>query len=371
MVLLIITGILFAGYSILVCYYWWSWTHIPEFTPSQDPANIRVSVVIPARNEEHRIGNLLQALSEQDYPAGLYEVIVVDDHSEDRTAEIAARYPGVRVISLKTEAINSYKKKALETGIAAATGLWIVATDADCVPAESWLKTLAACAKEKNALFIAAPVYMSHDHSVLQVFQSMDFMILQAITGAVVQNNQLTMCNGANIAYRKDVFEEVGGFKGIDDIASGDDMLLMYKIWNRYPDQVVYLRSQQSVVTTNAEPTWIAFFRQRIRWASKAARYTDKRFFPVLLGVYLFNFSLFSLVPAGIWNPDYWKWFGIFWIAKTIVELPLFLSAARFFRAMPATPWFFFLQPLHILYITVSGLFGQFGKYEWKGRQVK
>jgi biofilm PGA synthesis N-glycosyltransferase PgaC len=202
-------------------------------------------------------------------------------------------------------------------------------------------------------------------------FQAMDFMILQGITGAVVQREQLSMCNGANLAYEKKAFESVNGFAGIDTIASGDDMLLMYKIWKKFPKQVHYLKSPGAIVSTQPMQTWKQFFRQRIRWASKANKYEDKRFFPVLLLVYLFNLSFLALIIGGFFDYRYWIVLGFAWVAKTLVELPLFASAAKFFHKQWALKLFFFFQPLHILYTIISGLFGQFGKYEWKGRQVR
>ncbi len=370
MVLLVTCGILFMGYGLLVLYYWYGWKNIPLFTPAASAPQTRISIIIPARNEAAHIGHLLKALQEQDYPSILFEIIVVDDHSEDETAEIVRQFPGVHLILLRAGTINSYKKKAIETGIAAATGEWILATDADCIPPAGWLRTIASFAEKKEAVFIAAPVYMKHSKSLLQLFQAMDFMVLQAITGAVVHKRQLTMCNGANLAYTKKAFEEVKGFSGIDNIASGDDMLLMYKIGKRYPEKVMYLKSEQAIVSTQPQPTWRSFFNQRLRWASKAARYQDKRFFPVLLWVYLFNLSFLSLLVAGLWCSCYWKWFLVLWVAKTMVELPLFLSAARFFQATTTAIWFFFFQPLHMIYTVISGLFGQAGSYEWKGRKV-
>lgn len=370
MILLIICGILFFLYSILVVYYWYGWKIVPVYKATGG-AFIKCSIIIPARNEEDNIASLLTALSGQTYPANLFEVIVVDDHSTDRTAERVRSFPGVRLISLRDEGINSYKKKAIETGIAAAKGELIVTTDADCLPPAGWLETITSLAREKKPVFIAAPVSMDHDSSVLQLFQSMDFMMLQAITGAVVQKKQLTMCNGANISYSKEAFYEVNGFTGIDTIASGDDMLLMYKIWKQHPGEVYYLKSKEAVVSTQPQKTWKAFLNQRIRWASKANKYEDKRFLPVLLLVYFVNLGFLGLVAAGCWNACYLLWLLVLLVAKSLAELPLFLSAARFFNRTALVKWFFFFQPLHILYTIVSGLFGQFGKYEWKGRKVR
>lgn len=371
MLLLFLCILLFIIYAWLVLYYWFQWEKIPEPMLTSRIKDLRVSVIIPARNEESNIGNLLTALRSQDYPRELLEIIVVDDHSTDQTTAIVSGFENTRLISLSEEGINSYKKKAIETGIAASTGELIITTDSDCIPGNRWISIMVDHAVKNNAEFVAAPVVIACNNSVLQMFQALDFMILQAITGAVVQGRQLSMCNGANMAYSRKAFDEVNGFSGIDHIASGDDMLLMYKIWKRYPDGVVYLKSKEAIVSTQPQDTWKNFFQQRIRWASKAANYEDKRFFPVLLLVYLFNLSFAVLAIAGFFNSQYWLYLGALWIGKTLVELPLFWSAANFFEKRWAIKVFFFFQPLHIAYTIISGFLGQIGKYEWKGRRVR
>ena len=371
MILLYIIISLFVLYSLLIIYYWLAWKSIPDYVPSAWLPQIKISVIIPARNEEDNIGQLLQALQEQTYPVGLVEVIVIDDHSTDRTASIVQQFSSVKLLQLKDNGINSYKKKAIETGIAAATGELIVTTDADCIPNNDWLKTIAAFKEEKQSVFIAAPVVIDCNSSFLQLFQAMDFMVLQGITGAAVSKKKLSMCNGANLAYEKKAFHEVNGFAGVDHIASGDDMLLMHKIWKQYPDRIHYLKSKAAIVATQPMKTWRAFFNQRIRWASKAKSYDDKRIFAVLLLVYLFNMSFLGLAVAGFFCHYYWIYLGGLWLGKTIIELPFIISVASFFGKQSLVKYFFFFQPVHILYTIVSGLFGQFGKYEWKGRKVK
>ena len=334
-------------------------------------AKTKISVIVPARNEEENIGQLLQALQNQTYPKELFEVIVVDDHSTDKTANIVQQFSAVKIIQLKDDGINSYKKKAIETGIAAATGELIVTTDADCLPSKDWLKLIVAYKEEKQSVFIAAPVKIDSSSSLVQMFQAMDFMVLQGITGAAVYKKKMSMCNGANLAYERKAFYEVNGFAGIDHIASGDDMLLMHKIWKQYPDRVHYLKSKDAIVSTEPMKTWKDFFNQRIRWASKATNFADKRIFAVLLLVYLINLSFLLLLVAGCWFPHYWIYLIGLWIAKTIIEFPLFISLCNFFNKQWAIKLFFFFQPLHVFYTIISGLFGQFGKYEWKGRKVK
>ncbi len=155
---------------------------------------------------------MLTALQKQTYPKELVEIIVINDHSEDGTADVVTRYKEVKLLHLKNDSINSYKKKAIETGIAAATGELIVTTDADCLPPENWLRTIAAFKEEKQSVFIAAPVVINCNSSILQIFQSLDFMVLQGITGAAVSKKKLTMCNGANLTYERKAFCEVNGF---------------------------------------------------------------------------------------------------------------------------------------------------------------
>lgn len=370
MVLFIITILLFCCYSLLMLYYYRAWKAIPDYHPSGTAAT-RVTVIIPARNEEKNIDRLLSALRQQSYPAACTEIIVVDDHSTDATADIVRQYPEVLLLQLKEDAINSYKKKAIEKGIAMATGTFIVTTDADCIPGPGWLQQLLAFKEEKKSVFIAAPVQFTHNHSVLQTFQALDFLVLQGITAAAVHKGVHSMCNGANMGYDKNAFTAVNGFAGIDHIASGDDMLLMHKITDRFPGQVHYLKSAGAIVHTAPMPTWKSFFNQRIRWASKATFYTDKRISAVLLLVYLFNLLFAALLIAGVFNTDYLFLLLGTWAAKTIVEYPFVYSVAVFFGETPLTRWFFFFQPLHILYTIISGLLGQFGPYEWKGRKVK
>ncbi|MBK5272966.1 MAG: glycosyltransferase [Bacteroidia bacterium] len=374
MMLLVACISLFTLYSILIIYYWQSWRSVPDYISNDQSAQIKISVIIAARNEEENIRQLLLALQQQTYPKQYFEIIVVDDNSKDSTSSVVKEFPEVILLQTKNEGINSGKKKAIETGIAGATGELIVTTDADCLPGKEWLQTISSFKKEKQPVFIVAPVILTSSekrHRLLSVFQQLDFLVLQGITAASVYRNIHSMCNGANLAYERKTFYDVNGFKGIDDIASGDDMLLMHKIWKKYPHQVYYLKSKDVLVATNTMKTWKEFFNQRIRWASKAGRYDDKRIFFVLLLVYLFNLSFGVLLVAGCWHHEYWFWLIGMCIGKTILEFPFVNSVAIFFNKQSLVKYFFLFQPLHIFYTILSGLFGQFGKYEWKGRKVR
>lgn len=363
---------LFIIYSILIIYYLQAWKSIPLYEPVNTRPALKVSVIVAARNEEANIGKLLKALTEQSYPTELTELIVVDDHSTDKTAEIIRQYPEARLLQLKDDGLNSYKKKAVETGISAASGDLIVTTDADCIPPSLWLETVVNCKVKTNAVCIVAPVvFQKTENFILSTFQELDFLVLQGITGASVHKKIHSMCNGANFAYERKIFYEVNGFEGIDHIASGDDMLLLHKIWKKYPAFVTYLKSPNAIVPTEPMKTWSDFINQRTRWASKAAWYDDKRIFAVLLLVYLFNLCFEILFVLGFFNYHYWIWLSGLLVLKALIEIPFVASVARFFGKQGLLRWFIFFQPLHITYTIVSGFVGQFRKYEWKGRRVK
>jgi cellulose synthase/poly-beta-1,6-N-acetylglucosamine synthase-like glycosyltransferase len=207
-------------------------------------------------------------------------------------------------------------------------------------------------------------------------------LCLQGITGAAVFKKWHGMGNGANLAYTKQSFEDVKGFESIDHIASGDDFFLIQKMKKLFPKDIYYLKSKEVIVTTKAEKNLSGFLNQRIRWASKANKYTDKSIFPVLLLVYLFNLSLAFLFTFSIINPVYFTFFNKSTVSilelsfsllfvKTLIELFFLFKVAKFFENKLLLFWFSFFQPFHIVYTLISGLFGSFGKYEWKGRRVR
>ena len=371
MILLYITiGLLFL-YSFLILFYRAGWQELKPFSQLSPEAFIKISVIIPARNEEENIGKLLSSIRRQTYPDHLYEVIVIDDHSTDNTATIVNAFSFAKLLRLEADNINSYKKKAIETGIAAASGDLIVTTDADCIVQENWLRTIVAFKEDTNAVFITAPVVMENDSTILQTFQTLDFLVLQGITAASAQKRIHNMCNGANLAYEKKAFFDVNGFTGIDHIASGDDMLLMQKFVQRFPKKTSYLLSKDAIVTTQAPKTWKEFFSQRIRWASKATNYNDIKIFCTLFLVYFFNCALLALLITGFWKPFLWLGLVGILIVKTIIELIFLYPVARFYDKQKLLRLFPSFQPLHIVYTVIAGWLGIFGSFEWKGRRVK
>jgi cellulose synthase/poly-beta-1,6-N-acetylglucosamine synthase-like glycosyltransferase len=366
-------------YGLLMLWYRYGWRHLRAFAPSAlPPCSTSVSVIIPARNEEKHILSCLEAVSLQSYPKDLLEIIVVNDCSTDRTAELVANFPAsnVRLVNLAdyldgSGPLNSYKKKAIETAVSLSTGELIITTDADCVMSQHWVRTLVSYYEHQGAKFIAAPVSFHRENGFFKVFQSLDFLTMQGITGATAHLRCGTMCNGANLAYEKKAFQEVGAFRGIDCIASGDDMLLMYKMYKAYPDRIGFVKHPNAIVRTLPQENVASFMQQRIRWASKADKYEDKRMTMVLAFVYLWNIVLFALFAVGLVYPRLLIWCLCLIVFKTLVELFFLWPVARFFQKTHLLWQFFPAQFLHIPYVITAGWLGKFGSYQWKDRHVR
>jgi cellulose synthase/poly-beta-1,6-N-acetylglucosamine synthase-like glycosyltransferase len=378
-VILILSVLLTMLYVSLMLLYRKGWQQQPEFSvPALYIPSTRISVIVPARNEQDNIGACLDSILAQTYPSYLFEVIVVDDHSEDSTAPIVAEYAdrGVRCIRLADylpmgKAVNAYKKMALATGIAQSSGALVVTTDADCIVPNAWLMHIAAIFEQRDAMMVVAPVIYKSRRKVLEIFQLIDFMSMQGITGAAHALKLGNMSNGANLAFRRSAFDQVRGYEGILDLASGDDFLLMMKMHDAAPDRIAYLKSANAAVTTLPQPTWWALLQQRIRWASKSGKYKDHRLTAILVLVYFFNLLVAILAVGSLFHPAFvFTCYSVFTI-KTAVEFWFLRPVARFFHTDWALIWFPFLQPLHVTYIVLAGFLGFVGKYHWKGRTVK
>jgi biofilm PGA synthesis N-glycosyltransferase PgaC len=371
----IITGILLIFYCGLLLYYryWWFASSLYESINISQPVT-SFTVVIPARNEGVNIRKCLESITNLDYPSELLDVIVVDDHSEDDTYFIASTFPNVKLIKLSdyiTDEYNSYKKQAITLGVQQAKGSYIITTDADCIVPPNWLRAYDAVIQNRQSVFIAAPVAIIDNPSMLNKFETLDFMMLQGITAAAVQSGMHAMSNGANLCFQKKAFMAVDGYSNIDHIASGDDLLLMQKIDKQFPGRIHYCKSKEAVVLTNGSANILSFLQQRIRWASKGKYYEGIFFKSAVILVFLLNCSFLFVFVAVFFNKMLWPALIVLMIIKSSIEL-IFLYPVSLFFGKTNLLWIFLrLQPLHILYMVTAGFLGNMVKYQWKGRTVR
>lgn len=371
---LIAGGVFSLLYVLLVLYLVKGWFRIKLFSPKNEAFKTKVSVLVAARDEEKNIRGTIEAILNQKYPKGLIEIIIVDDHSTDNTPIIIQSYAaqGVKLLRLtESEVLNSYKKKALTEAIHLSTGELMVATDADCQMGPNWLSSIVSLYEEKGFYLISGPVLYFKERNVFEKLQALEFLYLIGLGAASIGNRQASTCNGANLAYRRDIFMELNGFQGIDDLASGDDELFLHKVASKYPEKIGFCKSPEAVVYTEAKDSLSSFISQRKRWASKSTHYKKKAIVYLGIGVWLFNvFLLLNLINA-IVNPEYWLLTICFFGAKFLMELAFMVPLSYFFQRLNLLIYLPFLSFIHIFYLIYIGIAGNSGKYYWKGRLVR
>lgn len=368
-------------YALLLGWVLRIWRHLPSITPHDHwVPSTRVSVLIPARNEAVNIDRCIQSVLCQTYPPDLMEVLVIDDHSEDSTAQIVAAVKDPRVRLIRLADFPAYtlpgmalKKQALALGVDQARGEWIVCTDADCVTPAEWLRHIAFCRETRNSLLVSGPVAFHGESGLLERFQGLDYLGTMLLTGVGIHTGGFHLGNGANLAYAKKAFQEVGGYDGNTHLASGDDLLLSQKMAFFYPGRICFLKNATATVLTQAMPGIQDFVRQRLRWASKSGAYRQWR----LSGVQALVFGLsWALIVSTLTLP----WAGpggIFmafaaWGLKLAADFFLLRAATRFFGRPDLLRSFLPAQFLHVIYFALVGLAAIFNRrYEWKGRETR
>lgn len=373
-VISILSIVLALAYLGLYLFLLKGWKGIETYSLKNSSFKTSVSILIAARNEEDKIFNTISDILAQDYPADLFELVVVDDHSSDRTSEIVLSFAdrGVKLIVLnENKPLNSYKKKAISEAIKFSDSELIVTTDADCRMDPDWLKTMIGFYESGDYKMISAQVIYFEEKSIFEELQTIEFLFLTGLGAAGIGNKMPSTCNGANLAYRREVFIELKGFQGIDDLASGDDELFLHKVASVYPDGIGFCKSKDAIVYTHAKGNLDEFIQQRKRWASKSTRYKNKAIIVIGLLVWLFNFIVILNAILGFFNPIYWYFYLGISSLKLIAEMTFMIPVCRFANRSKLLWYMPFLTVIHMFYLMYIGIAGNTGKYRWKGRLVR
>ena len=325
----------------------------------------RFSIVVPFRNEAENLPKLLESLSKLNYPADLFEVILVDDASDFRFKINDFRFKISLINTIRVS--NSPKKDAISTAMQVAKNDWIITTDADCVVNENWLLSLDNFIQLHDVSMLAGAVTYDCQNSFLHHFQQLDLASLQGATIGSFGLKKGFMCNGANFAYTKSFFQELNGFDGNDGIASGDDVFLLQKAIARFPEKVHYLKSENNIVITKPLDDWKSLFYQRVRWASKTGSYQSS--FGKGLGLIVFggNLGLLFVVCCLLFGNENTFILIILLLTKWAVDFFLIHKTNEFLKNKTH---FFLISSLLYPFFSVSvAIYSLFGKYEWKGRE--
>jgi cellulose synthase/poly-beta-1,6-N-acetylglucosamine synthase-like glycosyltransferase len=330
-----------------------------------------VTVIVAARDEAPYIQSCLDSLLHQTYPSHLYEIIVVDDHSSDGTADIARQcsrtFPNLRVVALASQAKSSPKKAAIEMGVTLGHGDIILTTDADCQVPSKWIEVMVQHFDEKTAA-VASWIDVKTSNALLSKLESLDVFSLSLIGATAIGLGKPILANGANFAYRRDIFTALRGFAGTDHYGSGDDDLFLQKIGKKSGKKVTFTFERHSGVKTKANETLKSFLSQRFRWASKSAVYPIP-FIALEIVLYLIIFSFVPGIPVlllcqkSVMPPL----FSLF--VKLVADF-LYLRLGYSKIGRKVNPLYFILAEFfQMSYIIIVGIGGLFGTYTWKGRR--
>lgn len=360
-------------YATVLVFFAWVWQYktptlsrifVPNYSLS------KVCVVIPVRNEAHNLPALLSDLAKQNFPKEQLEIWVIDDHSEDETAEKAFFFqkemPFLYYSKLKKE--QKGKKAALTEALRQTTAEWIITTDADCRVGEDWVRTMHNFYQQTEAYMVSSLVTFNEPKNFWEKLQIVEFASLVGVGAVSLILGKASMANGANLAFRRDLFWEMGGYEGSETIASGDDEFLLRKFFRKYPKKVFFLKDQRAVVRTQASPDVTFFYEQRKRWASKWKLHQDWATQVLAISIFAFYLSIFwaflGYITGSIKSPII-LWAFLAKLLGEIVFLQPILIYLGYGRLGYGIGIWQFLYPVYAIGL---GIGANVGKYIWKGR---
>ena len=335
-------------YLFMLLRVWRNLKKIKKFLLS--PGNqVFVSVIIPCRNGEPNLLNLLNNLARQDYPGDLFEVLVVDDKSTDALSEIVAAFNGIINLTL-IKNTGTGKKSAIRSGVNFSSGQLIITTDADCIIKENWLKTICSFFDEHMPDLLICPVQLENKPGFFGRFQELEFLSLQGITAGSAYSEDAVMCNGANLAFkRKAYFKHTDNLH--DEILSGDDIFFLQSLKKEQGSKIMWLESIEAKVTAAASTTLKEFLRQRKRWLTKGKAYNDR--YTILLAIVTFvtNILILSLLIASLFNSVFFIVLITVYLVKAIPDFLILSNTTRRYERKSLMKWFLPSELVYPFYI--------------------
>jgi cellulose synthase/poly-beta-1,6-N-acetylglucosamine synthase-like glycosyltransferase len=373
-VIFIITLIVTIGYALLQLYFIYGWLNRNQIASEKSNADIKVAFIVPFRNEAESIIACINSLVNQDYSLTRYQIVLVDDHSEDESfiiaSKIAAEHTHVKLLKLPDDKFG--KKNAITLAIQQTDTHLVFLTDADCVHHKNYLNTMVAFYLHHRPRLIAGEVKFGNETDFIEKFQSIELSGLMLITSAAFKLNFPFLCNGANLIFEKSFFETINGYSENESVVGGDDIFLLQKA-KATNAKTMFISHPETAVITKPQPTFSGFFDQRFRWAHKSKYYTDA--FSSFVSMLVFTNSLLLLLCPFLLlfssRGDYWALYFISLIIKFIIDfLLLFLATQN--QKKTKLLWYFPLAEIfQIVYVFIIGVMVLFSNnINWKGRKL-
>lgn len=365
-ILLVISILITAIYGVFVIISIFGFYKIIDTQDCNDINDIKVSIVIAARNEEEYIERCINSILNQDFNYNNYEIIVVNDHSEDDTLTILQdlKIGNLKILSLPNGVTS--KKEALKLGIENAQFNVISSTDADCILPPNWLKLLVSNIN-KDVDMLLGPIVFEEKGGLLNAFQQLDMLAIQSFQFGLLAINKPTLNNGANLSFKKEEYQLVGGYDEYET-PSGDDVFLLEK-FIKQKLTIKGLLNKNFIVETNPMISYSQFFQQRIRWASKSKFYAGKMLKMLSLIILFQNILQIFIYSQVVLSENFTNYYIFLLISKWLIDFILLFLVAAFFNRKKSMLYFIPVQLFYPFYILVVGFASMFLKFEWKGRK--
>ncbi len=371
---IIISIFISASYAILMLWLLYGIFKLKPFQLKKESEKLSFSLCIPFRNEAEHLPHLLQTLKGLEYDSALFEILLINDCSEDDSVKIVEEFIqqhseiSIQLLHNSAKAISP-KKEALSKAIRHSTKEYIITTDADCEVPRKWLQYFNSMIIQQQSDFIAGPVTYISSESFLDKFQTLDFLSLQAATLGGFGNKKAFLCNGANLCYKKKTFIELSGFEN-DKIASGDDIFMLEKM-KLAQKKIDYLSHHEAQVKTLPPQNLKSLFQQRVRWAAKTSAYKNKTSLLTAMIVFLMNLCFVIFFLGAVFQLLAWQAFVLLFFIKLNLDFFVLYKTSEFYKQTQLMKSYILIAFLHPVFIVSSASLSFLKSYEWKGRSFK
>ncbi|MGL1885977.1 MAG: glycosyltransferase [Reichenbachiella sp.] len=350
-------------YVLGICYLIYHWKRIKQKPATS--SQVFVTVIVPVRNGEKTIIDTVESILANGYEN--FELLVVNDHSEDRTLQQLDNITSDKMTIVNLPNDQKGKKSAISYGVNLGKGVLMICTDADTSVGGRWVIDHAASYVSGSQLSFGPVAYQSPNY--WQQLLNIELTALIGVGAVSTETGKPGMINGCNYSFSKEVFLSVDGFKGNEEVPTGDDEFLLRKVTEKYPESVTFIKSKDALVLTDAAASWSELVHQRRRWASKWKLHEGWASMVLPLAI-MFLYVILLLTPF-IVDSQYAFWLLMGWGVKCVFDFIYLKSVARITQVKVHVIGVIALQIIYPFYVVFFGLASNFGEYRWKGRAYK